>query len=215
MARTKKRPEPTTPPSVRLTAHPPERHRRGSSVILASGGCCCCCCCLHSLGSLLGGIIGSVKHLGPPPEPPRLDFPTPLRANPTETRITTTPFDTRITAKPADPELPPSFRRDNLEQEGPTMSVTALYWLLVIVLLFLSPFLIGSSPNTMTDWLLLVLFFLPGFQLGASLLSAIAAGLFYGDSKAALARVGVITLFSVLGTGIGIGMMFLLFAIMK
>ncbi len=51
-----------TPPLAEITlqSHPPERQKRG--VILACGGCscCCCCCCLHSLGSLVGGIYGTL-----------------------------------------------------------------------------------------------------------------------------------------------------------
>lgn len=45
---------------VTLKNHPPERQKRG--VVVACGGCscCCCCCCLHSLGSLIGGVYGSM-----------------------------------------------------------------------------------------------------------------------------------------------------------
>jgi hypothetical protein len=45
---------------MNLTKHPPERRRR-SVTLAAHGCCCCCCCCLHSLGSLIGSAVASVK----------------------------------------------------------------------------------------------------------------------------------------------------------
>src|SRR5579859_2882168 len=46
---------------IHVTVHPSERQRLRPAVPAQAGGCCscCCCCCLHSVGSLVGGILGS------------------------------------------------------------------------------------------------------------------------------------------------------------
>src|SRR4051812_49179151 len=42
-----------------LTSHPPGRRRRHSAPAQAGPGCCCCCCCcLHTVGSVVGAIVG-------------------------------------------------------------------------------------------------------------------------------------------------------------
>jgi len=52
---------------VQFTRHPPERRRSGSIVLAMGGGCACtCCCCLHTLGALVGAIVGSALPLSPP-----------------------------------------------------------------------------------------------------------------------------------------------------
>jgi hypothetical protein len=55
--------------AVQVTVHPPERQRLRPALPAQAGSCCscCCCCCLHSLGSLIGGIIGS-RPVMPPAE---------------------------------------------------------------------------------------------------------------------------------------------------
>lgn len=215
MATKKKMPEPAVPSSIRLTAHPPERHRRGEPVILASGCCCCCCCCLHSLGGLIGAIIGSVTQLGPPREPADLDFLPPSPVHPADTRITTKPADPdhRITAQPADQDLPSPLSRGDHEEPGPPVSGGVLYWLLLSFLLFLGFIWFLAVRSFQSEdflfCLLIGLIFLPGFQLGASILSATAAVLFYANPAEALARIGYITQYSVIGTLIGLGVMFL------
>ncbi|MEK7485020.1 MAG: hypothetical protein AABZ60_11895 [Planctomycetota bacterium] len=47
-------------PSSEITfqTHPSERKK--SRGVVACCGCSCCCCCLHSLGSLVGGIYGTL-----------------------------------------------------------------------------------------------------------------------------------------------------------
>src|SRR5690349_21292142 len=73
-----KRPaEPASP--IELIAHPPERGQRAGPVVLPCGCCCCCCCCLHTLGGLIGGLVGSVKPITPRPHPVDPDFPFPFR----------------------------------------------------------------------------------------------------------------------------------------
>lgn len=46
------------PAGITLEAHPAERGRRRSEVTLCAG-CCSCCCCLHSVGGVLGAVMGS------------------------------------------------------------------------------------------------------------------------------------------------------------
>jgi hypothetical protein len=182
MARNRKSATPVAAPSIRLTAHPPERHRRADPVILPCACCCCCCCCLHSLGSLVGGIVGSVKPLDLPPR------------------------------EISDPDFPFPFRRDELDEEGPVLPAAILYWLLMSLLLGIGvtwAYLAGSlrRPDDLVGVLAGVVMLLPVPQLGASILSALAAALFYADRRAALARIGKITLYSFLGTMIGLGLM--------
>lgn len=49
---------------IEIVAHPPER-RRGCTTLLSAGSCCCCCCCLHSLGGVVGAIVGGSRGLPP------------------------------------------------------------------------------------------------------------------------------------------------------
>jgi hypothetical protein len=58
------------PPKIEIVAHPPERRCRATT-LAAAGCCCCCCCCLHSVGSVVGALIGGAKgarHLVPKQE---------------------------------------------------------------------------------------------------------------------------------------------------
>jgi hypothetical protein len=168
--------------AIHIEAHPPERRWQGGPVILPCGCCCCCCCCLHSLGSLVGGIVGSVQ---------------PIKTGP----------------RPVDPDFPFPFRRDEFELEGPVLPVGILYWLLVCFglglcavywFVFEKP---SSRPDNLFMGLLVGLFFLPAVQLGASIVAGLAVLLFYTDKATAGARVGKITLWSFVGTLIGVAAM--------
>ncbi len=166
---------------IHVEAHPPERRRQGGPVILPCGCCCCCCCCLHSLGSLVGGIVGTVQ---------------PVKTGP----------------RPVDPDFPFPFRRDEFELEGPVLPVGILYWLLVCFGLGVCAvwYVLAEGVNR-PESLYAVLFIwilgLPAVQLGASLVAAIAVAFFYSDKAAAAARIGKITIWSVVGTLIGIAAM--------
>jgi hypothetical protein len=167
---------------VRFTAHPPERRRRIEPVILPCACCSCCCCCLHSLGSLVGGIVGSMKPLDLPPR------------------------------DSSDPDFPFPFRRDEVDDEGAVLPAAILYWLLLSLLLGVGAawaYLAGSIRRTddLFGAFAIAIMLLPVPQLGASLLSLIAVSLFYADRRAALARIAKITLYSFLGTMIGLGLM--------
>ncbi len=171
------------PDAIRVEAHPPERRGQGGPIILPCGCCSCCCCCLHSLGSLVGGIVGSVQ---------------PVKTGP----------------RPVDPDFPFPFRRDEFELEGPVLPVAVLYWLLVCFGLGLCAayyFVFGGGrtarPDNLFTGLLIGLFCLPVVQLGASIVAGLAVLLFYTDKAAAGARVGKITLWSFVGTIIGVAAM--------
>jgi ABC-type Fe3+ transport system permease subunit len=182
----KKRPPSAGP--VRVTAHPPERARRGAPVILPCGCCCCCCCCLHTIGGLVGGVAGSVLQIRPRP-------------------------------RPVDPDFPFPFRRDELDEEAPAFSPALLYWLLVsfltavtVVWYYLSSAasrgpLRGDATELLIG-LLVAVMILPGLQLGASVLAVLAIAVFYGEKVTPLLRVGKITLWSVVGTLVGLFLMF-------
>jgi hypothetical protein len=182
MFRSQKSPGQPPQPAIRLTAHPPERHRRTDPTILPCACCSCCCCCLHSIGSLIGGIIGSVKSLDLPPR--EID----------------------------DPNFPFPFRRDELDEEGPVFPAALLYWVLVSLQLMGGAiwYYLSQGRRDPNDLLLggvMGLALLPVPQLGASILSMIAVFLFYEDRRTALARIGKITLYSFMGTMIGLVML--------
>jgi hypothetical protein len=128
---------------------------------------------------LIGGIVGSVGKI--PMEP-----------------------------KPVDPNFPFPFRRDELENEPDLLPVPALYWLLVLFLVSVvagvTALMDGRVESAFTGFMI-ALFFLPGVQLGASVLGLIGVGLFYADRTNALRRLGQITLWSVVGTLIGSAVM--------
>ncbi len=172
-----------SPDAIRVEAHPPERGRQGGPVVLPCGCCSCCCCCLHSLGSLVGGIVGSVQ---------------PVKTGP----------------RPVDPDFPFPFRRDEFELEGPVLPVGVLYWLLVCfgmgvaaVWYFLADSPMTRSPEQIYAVLFVWALALPIIQLGASIAAGLAVLLFYSDKAVAGARVGKITLWSFVGTIIGIAAM--------
>jgi hypothetical protein len=172
---------------VRVTAHPPERARRGAPVILPCGCCCCCCCCLHTIGGIVGGVVGSVTQIRPRP-------------------------------RPVDPDFPFPFRRDELDEDAPTVPPSLLYWLLVSLLIAATavwyyfkeasqggPF--ASNPQNLLIGLFVAVMILPGLQLGASALATLAIALFYGEKVTPLIRVGKITLWSFVGTLAGLILM--------
>jgi hypothetical protein len=166
---------------IRFTAHTPERRRRPTSVTAACGCCCCCCCCLHTIGGLVGAISGSLLAVRPRP-------------------------------RPVDPSFPFPFRRDEIDQDEGTFPVAVVYWLLVLLgvgLVSVYYFITGSTggtldPNNLFIGALIALFFLPLVQVGASVLALVVAAVFYTDKASAMIRVGKITLWSVVGTVVGI-----------
>jgi hypothetical protein len=178
------------PSPIDVHPHPPERRRR-QTVTLPCGCCCCCCCCLHTLGGLIGAAIGSnVASRTPPPPYPGYLY------------------------EGEEGELIPPRRRYAL-------SPAALYWIILAVLVnitFLLCFLgFGTEPfdpsrlEGLGAAILILAIFLPAVQLVASVIAMLVAGL--TDRPNAAARiwaVGKITLGTLIGTAIGIGIMFVI-----
>src|SRR5262249_21424743 len=145
------------------------------------GCCCCCCCCLHTLGGLIGAVSGSVSTI----VPRREQFYT------------------------EDEDSPFPFRRDIVLDEGPIIPATLLYWMLVSFLIALTCAVTyikqgGTNPSDLLAGLFIAFMILPALQLGASLLSCAAIGLFYPAKSVPLVRIGRITLWSFVGSGAGL-----------
>src|SRR5262249_58296122 len=92
-------------------------------------------------------------------------------------------------------DSPFPFRRDIIQDEGPFIPATLLYWMLVSFLIFVTCAVTyaqagGTNPNDLLTGLVIALFFLPALQLGASLLSCAAIGLFYPAKGVPLVRIG-------------------------
>jgi hypothetical protein len=133
---------------------------------------------LHTIGGIIGGISGSVRHLDLPPR--AID----------------------------DPNFPFPFRRDEEEAIADGFPPSVLYWLLVSFLLGIAAawtFVAGGMrrPEDLFVGLMVGVMILPALQLGASVLACIVIGLFYEDRSAALARIGTITWWSFAGGMIG------------
>jgi hypothetical protein len=179
---------PQTP--IQVTVHPPERRRRAASVIAAQACCCCCCCCcLHTVGGLVGGLVGSLLRVRPSPP-----------------------------AHKEDKGEPFPFRRDDL---GPsfTLSPAVVYWVL-FSLLSLGTFLYfffqdGPANRDLVVAGILTVLVMPGVQLAASLLALLVvavcpAGLM-PDKRAAVVRIGKISLWAFVGSLVGMLLMLPLF----
>ncbi|MCI0459377.1 MAG: hypothetical protein L0Z62_20700 [Gemmataceae bacterium] len=177
---------------VRLHAHPPERRRR--QTVTLPCGCCCCCCCLHTIGGLLGAAIGSAVGSTVAPRAPR-------------------PY-------PSDEELVDRHGRRLFSHTSASISAVALYWFTLLGLIGLTFVLscAGGALRGRADsfeygpgWGLMILaLFLPGIQLVASVITMfLAAVTNWNDAAARVWVVAKITLGTVIGTGIGIGLLFL------
>jgi len=55
------------PSSSPIQRHPPERGQRNKGCVVLYSCCCCCCCCLHTIGGAVGAVLGGNYQ----PEPDR------------------------------------------------------------------------------------------------------------------------------------------------
>src|SRR4051812_36834120 len=94
-------PPPANSAPLSIQAHPPEHGAPAGAGAPPAGCCCCCCCCLHAIGGIVGAVSGSVSAITPRPEPME------------------------------DEDSPFPFRRDLIQDEGPVIPATLLYWMLV------------------------------------------------------------------------------------
>ena len=177
-----------------LCVHPPERGSRGRKYVVVYSCCCCCCCCLHTVGGVVGAIAGAG-----------------FRADPNN-------------------QFDPEHRIPLVHWLfGRLPKVQWLYWtsfLIVIGLSFLvAPAWISLSGHVPfgrsvleTPFYVGVAFILagPAFQLAAGVVAAIRLAVprtppVGSDQWWAL---GKVMLWTLVGTLIGIAVMFLLFVIL-
>src|SRR5262249_5936711 len=150
--------------------------------VAPSCACCsCCCCCLHTIGGLVGGIMGSVSPLREPQSRPRLE----------------------------ELDGPYAVRRDEFEEEN-LLPAQLVYWFAVLVMICMTcvvcylPDSTSLRPaDSLANGLFVALMILPGLQLGASGLAALILLLFSPNLAQSLRRLGRITAWSFVGFLIG------------
>jgi hypothetical protein len=166
-------------PDVTVVAHPPERGGNGGVTLLCGACCCCCCCCcLHSVGSLVGGAVGSVVPL--PRWGRRRDDADEFSVN----------------------------RDDFIEDRAilPTGLLYWIFVSMLVAVPTLAGYVwagVDQPEHLLFSFLIMVAAFMPLLQLVGSLFTLIGA-FFYRDMRHALLRVGVITGSSLIGTVVGI-----------
>jgi hypothetical protein len=165
---------------VIVTVHPPERRHRGGVVVPSCACCSCCCCCLHTIGGLVGAVMGSVQKIPESVAPP-----------------------------PQELDSPYLQRRDEIEEEN-LLPPQLVYWFTVLVMICATSgvyFLLDGPTTRPVEGLLsgamVALMILPALQLGASLLAAMILLLFSPNVSHSMRRLGRITLWSFVGTLIG------------
>jgi hypothetical protein len=168
------------PSKIQLVAHPPERGRRSTS-LAAAGSCCCCCCCLHSLGGVVGAIVGGAKGL-------RTTVPAGIPTPEVE-------------------KIKDQVRSASLH----TVKVYWLSLLILGILTCIVGVLEAGSTNPgagVGGSLIAIALCLPAGQLVASVMTLIYLNVFPHPRKAdSLRRLGKITLFAFIGGLIGTGLM--------
>jgi hypothetical protein len=179
-----------SPEPIRLTAHPPERRRRSSVIAAQACCCCCCCCCLHTIGGLVGALVGSVIRLDPTPRYADPDAEFPFRR---------------------DEELPTFVVPASLVYWVVFSLASGLAWTGYVL------YQMSGAPNSqeMIEGAVILIMLLPVVQLLASILALIVVALLprsvSPDRPVALRRVGFITLWSFVGTMVGTLIMLLPF----
>ena len=217
---------------IQIEVHTPERRRRRGVTVCA--GCCCCCCCLHTVGGLIGALVGAgFRKKDPVPPPSRFIHPSaevldefhPEAAPAGRTTLRTVGRISRGLSSPRpNPTTAPSatplrrFLRSKLTptraaQKG--ISVTALYWLVVLGLIPVA--CVGfalydgariSSDNMLAICLGVTALGLPAIQLAAAFVTAFFTLLWPVEERSErLHKIGAIALSSVIGTVLGIGLM--------
>ncbi len=203
--------------SIACERHPPERRTR-RPVTAHCGCCCCCCCCLHTVGGLIGAAVGSASGAAAPPAWYEDDVARAAAAPPAargSTSVKSAGGD--VTGEPSRPTaLRPEIDEDNFDIRRPSqLSAAALFWYISLVagaLGLLYAIAAGGGSGLLVGVVILLLVF-PAVQLGAAVI-ALGVVLFSGrsDSGHQMRQLGKITLGLVIGTLLGVGVMFLLFA---
>jgi hypothetical protein len=177
------------PLDVAVIVHPPERRRRRSSVIAAQACCCCCCCCcLHTVGGLIGGLVGSLLPVPLTRRPREYDDDNPFRRD----------------------DLPPTFTVPAALIYWGLVSLGTMGTFLALALSS-GTGRVSSAALLFAGFVLILI--LPVVQLAAFLVAMIAVALcpqtLIPDKAAAVVRVAYIGLWSFVGTIAGLGAMFL------
>jgi hypothetical protein len=174
-------------PVILIRPHPPERLVRALARGEVAACCCCCCCCLHSIGGLAGAVVGTL-------------------------------YPSETSAPGAKP--PPAKLRDEID--GPWRAAPAgtgagrIYWISTLVAsaltcLWALGFALGVKTWLAACWLLLAIFW-PAIQLAGSFIALLIVQChpdLSGD-RAALKRLGRITLAAIMGAAIGMFVMVLM-----
>jgi hypothetical protein len=182
--------EPVDPPPITLRRHPPERRLiRALARGEVAAHCCTCCCCLHSLGSLVGAVAGSF-------------FPREHRdagVKPSSDRLRDDEID-------GPPEPAPGRAAGGRDARS-------IYWWVALgaSLLVCMCMTALAGPEGLPAGLFALALALPAVLLGGSVLAAcfFAAIPEMRRDRAAWARLGWITLGTVVGGGLGLLFMYL------
>ena len=183
----KRKKEPNLPVVV-VRPHPPERLIRALARGEVAACCCCCCCCLHSVGGLAGAVVETFYPRGT----------SAVGGKPPLAKLRDDEIDGPWRAGPARPR------------------VGRIYWISTLVAsaltcLWAVGFAQGVGTWLAACWLLLAIFW-PAIQLAASILALLIVQSrpdLSGD-RAALKRLGRITLAAILGAAIGMFVMVLM-----
>jgi hypothetical protein len=197
---------PTTAPipcnkidEISLTSHPPERDRRFRRQPAQAGGCCCsccCCCCLHSIGGIVGALVGAsffTRKKKPhweenvPGHPPR---------------------ETWVSLDESEDLQSQDGYAYSPKKKSP--SAVAIFWWTVLILFILSG-IFSLGGIAVDGWFGAILIF-PAIELVAVLIALGIVGAVAGpDMRTHLRELGGIALGIFLGAGIGILIMLPLF----
>jgi hypothetical protein len=210
-------PTPTEPEVITVVAHPAERRRRRATMQAQAGNCCCtCCCCLHVVGGLLGAVVGPFVGGRSTPagaqqalrnwealeeqKAPSLHDPDAIK---TESAISS---ETPARALDA-----PGEKRDfTLPPQG--IRGVLLFWVTLLVLVVLGGPVVALWKDVReisVAYLLILLFFLPGFQIGACLVTyVILIVSSRPDSRYQILQVSKILVGVVVGAGAGLLLLF-------
>ena len=178
----------THAPVITFRAHPPERLVRSLARGHIAGCCCCCCCCcccLHTVGSIVGAVLGSSF-------PP---MPVPGGKGPTAAKLLDDELDGPAPAAPAPSAVPGMFWWGTLTASGLVSLVTVAF----------------QGPTGIPMAMVVLVLAFPFVQLGGSLLCAlmIARRADLRQGAAPWKRLGWITLGVVVGGVLGFLVMYL------
>jgi hypothetical protein len=219
---------PKDTPDIHVVVHPPERQfGRSRAPVQVCVGCCCCCCCLHSVGAIIGAVVlpkmsaQSPESFRPPlagwdenaHEPRPLALPGPGPEAITPDRAAVTSQRQPINSPPAESLGSPDDDHD-VSVVASSHSAGSLFWwsVLVLAVIGLVAFPIAYGVNSCGAAVLILALVFPAIQFGAALVTAVILALSpRPDKEYQYRQLGEIVGGTVLGTVVGLIVMFLLF----